>query len=983
MKFAFAVVIELNGTYSDNPALGLINNELRWITQDASNTTDTYYSGILDGNWISRFNKRMDLRRMGSPAATGGANLVIGNTFKEWKSFETLDINFQGLKCTIYDFDLDIAHGGTNANRGKVFTSVCAGPTYSKTNFNIPIRDAYEERNTNINTVVSENTELDANGESIVQGSSNGKIIPATFGVHEKAKLIRVANKSETVASTTETSPEGLSVFPVYAHVDFGFYVPLSNSVVTDITWLTDLVSEGVLYAKVIKGAAQGEIRLVTEITIQDIPLSGGVFKAGRVVIAEQFKTTLSDNTGVNEDYDAEEQSWVSFVTVYRNYRSDIWPGKDFLDESLNAVGNGPPIFDEDGGVFKEAGSFTLDAAGTDANEIGFNPAFFESNLDDVVGYEVIVPAEIERDLGTDSSKWAPLEFLTASGDAIWYSSAIAPTLDSESSNILGPLTDRLESTSYDLKFTTNDTNDFIDQYAIPFVFKFPELDSFEFDEVFLCLDIEVSGDPSEWRVVKYKMQSRGWIGPDENHYGTDFGSTLGADRKFFAIPDFWYTDADTDSFYPNKVTDTLVTGQENFKLNFTEISEINSVEEFGLILEFKADKENYFEIKLRQASLVFRKTANVKDEIYTPLDGRIWSEPNTPTGKTASESIDGPIDVFQHAKSLQNWSMEGAPTPANGWGKGYADPANVLINSTSNAVGSIVHDDLDIQGADSVSTARQLLEDNDGNTREITKSLCRGFWLAAWVNNQGEECLGQFTRKTSLALSQTITLNDIIPGSVGNIQEPDSRYMYSKPFVNYGKDGAGNFSGSIKITRTDENLTVNQDKIDAVSGDISWFAKIRLWNQGREVYLKYGSTNTPPRELTDLDWISDAPGAVWYLKQWFESMGVISVDGALDYTTAPRNYLSLSVPYTISRDWDLGTRFKVNFPSQTDGQDREAMVVSITPLLVGATPSKAVEVLLYDAQTAFNNTIFDSYASSTEWQDTYASGTQKDDYYG
>ena len=54
---------------------------------------------------------------------------------------------------------------------------------------------------------------------------------------------------------------------------------------------------------------------------------------------------------------------------------------------------------------------------------------------------------------------------------------------------------------------------------------------------------------------------------------------------------------------------------------------------------------------------------------------------------------------------------MEGAPTPANGWGKGYADPSNVLINSTPNAIGSIDHDDLDIQGSGSVSTARQLLE--------------------------------------------------------------------------------------------------------------------------------------------------------------------------------------------------------------------------------------------------------------------------------
>ncbi len=341
----------------------------------------------------------------------------------------------------------------------------------------------------------------------------------------------------------------------------------------------------------------------------------------------------------------------------------------------------------------------------------------------------------------------------------------------------------------------------------------------------------------------------------------------------------------------------------------------------------------------------------------------------------------------------LMNFGQEeGINAPVDGWGYNYAvndagtdiiGLSGLPINTVLEGVGSFYNSDL--TEWNSLLVNAQITDKTEADATRISENISKGFWLATWINARGEESVGQFTRKSSTTPTKLITLNEIVPNSLNGKRETDSRDIFSMPFLRYGKNALGGFDNSIEITLASSDLTIEADQAAAVKGanGLSDAEKAELWQRSRALYLKYGTLNTPPTELTDHKWITESSDALWYMREWFRNMGAIVENGIV--VLAPREYISFSVPYEEARTdsdgnmWDLGTHLLVNFPNETNGSNREIMITSIKYNLK-EVPTVSIEGLMYSEKTADNIIVVDTYTNTTEWDDQYNTGDPKED---
>ncbi len=208
MKLAFGIKITLLDEVISSPSIGLYNDStnsyFRWITQTATNTTDTWLSGILLRDWINSISKSVDVRRMGNVARISGGSINIGNELKFWKTIEDLGINLQGYRLEVIEIDLETAHSGTNANETLIYTGVCNQPEYNTGRYSIKFKNAFEERNSNLSKLIESNTETDPyTGDGLVTGDNQGKAIPVSFGSSTKKKFQSIANSIDNVRTFT------------------------------------------------------------------------------------------------------------------------------------------------------------------------------------------------------------------------------------------------------------------------------------------------------------------------------------------------------------------------------------------------------------------------------------------------------------------------------------------------------------------------------------------------------------------------------------------------------------------------------------------------------------------------------------------------------------------------------------------------------------------------------------------------------------
>lgn len=194
--------------------IGLYSNlYLRWSEIDLSSysPTNTWKSGILKPNFITRYGQKADFLHGGnttvvSNANAKGSNTVIYNSVATQLDaiFDTNNIRFNGLKAELYLFEISggalVSAGGTVKYRG-----VAGDPVWTETDFEIPLTSALLKRDANIATVINSDDYPYATSESI------GKIVPVTLGKFNPAfdsddntiwngygKFIRVENSTDT-----------------------------------------------------------------------------------------------------------------------------------------------------------------------------------------------------------------------------------------------------------------------------------------------------------------------------------------------------------------------------------------------------------------------------------------------------------------------------------------------------------------------------------------------------------------------------------------------------------------------------------------------------------------------------------------------------------------------------------------------------------------------------------------------------------------
>lgn len=272
-------------------------------------------------------------------------------------------------------------------------------------------------------------------------------------------------------------------------------------------------------------------------------------------------------------------------------------------------------------------------------------------------------------------------------------------------------------------------------------------------------------------------------------------------------------------------------------------------------------------------------------------IGGRIWASYGT--GRYSADAVvDEPIELIEYVKRRGNWAdNEGTP----------------LIKTSGN--GSF--DDSSLVELRLLTVARQVFNKEQQWTDALSKSICETFYLLSRIDEDGYECVEYLLKSGSP--SDTVTVADIIPGSLGTIKHPRPENVYLEPYINYAYDYASEkFTQSLRIEGIEDNITWDSTLTPGFQGNDGE----SLWYTQKQRYLKYGHFERIPQNLSDQYWIVDYDTALWKMQKMIQWMGLLG--------------FSFSVHYTQAREWYCGKQININFPIETNDIDIKSVIVGI-----------------------------------------------------
>jgi len=195
---------------------------------------------------------------------------------------------------------------------------------------------------------------------------------------------------------------------------------------------------------------------------------------------------------------------------------------------------------------------------------------------------------------------------------------------------------------------------------------------------------------------------------------------------------------------------------------------------------------------------------------------------------------------------------------------------------------------------------------------------------------------------------------------------------------VKYAKNNAnGQFQKVIQITHANA-AAYDSDYVIGLSGDaaeLMWTRANVLWDATRQI-------ESPPRDMTNLDWCVKDSDAVWYLDTWLSWMGAKSTDGTVaGVVFEPKKRLSFTVPYATGLAWFITKHLNVQFPHQTNDVVIECVIETMSKSLAKGSESVTVQVVLYGAETEIPLYIQDTFTAGTlldDWQDSMDTKAQE-----
>lgn len=404
------VTIDLGGSYTNAPELGMYNNQLRYSERQLVGVTEQYASGYI--NTISTISQTATFEYGGSSASASGITVSLCNVNQ--LKYKLLAINsnitLKNLKITIHEFvgtDID----GDYISKDLIFVGLIDEANFTDTDLLIKASSTKISRKANMMhflPVGDENIEI-----PITIGASN-----PTEGLFFKALRLNDTEEKITVEELAEYNnanyvepyvnyyPPDMDQFFVSAAINEGvggiptrvFRIKLGYMDSLAIPSATYFVNKWVY---VVAGAGQGEYAKIKYCTVK----ANGFVAEVEIELYEFLKTQWKGNaTGT-----ATNQTWVNIVKIDKSYRLDDFPCYGWFNANNQMISSQAELYiKDDNDVGKKLPDFGYDVNTTDANNCSLiiNPRLFSEDTDSMSSYE-FVPCRKYKYLDTlsDSTK--------------------------------------------------------------------------------------------------------------------------------------------------------------------------------------------------------------------------------------------------------------------------------------------------------------------------------------------------------------------------------------------------------------------------------------------------------------------------------------------------------------------------------------------------------------------------------------------------
>ncbi|MFA6153001.1 MAG: hypothetical protein WC716_16885, partial [Chitinophagaceae bacterium] len=881
----------------------------RWIQKyTAGITTDTWKDGMITKSGISNIVQAADYSRGGNTSMWEGCAVTIVNSISGtqfWKKISDAGISFNGLRAEIVEIDMDTAHAGTRANEMILRRGITENPSrWTETNYTIPVKDSNYKRKVNISTLI-DNDAVNGNYPN-ADDNANGKAIPVCFGLIEKAKFVRTSNLTHVLKNS-----EFINSFDsLFGDIEATIFPIVGNG-----TSKTDSTSDATLqytinicnryfkpfnesfmvgkFIQVVQGkGVVGASRKIASVT---------AWQAGdetiQLQLSEYFEETLMGNSLATKD----DQTWIKFINVESIYSGDVWPCIGFLDEKeiLTSEGkeelyaytdektasvadvNTITTIKEKPLSFIRLPTYAYKNIGTGTNNsLTIVAELFNGTFGDLDSYLILPVRNII--LPNECITGSNVDTLLSRGNGVFYNNFVIPsqafTFPSGSDILKWIDTDYNNTAGWELQCSSSITA----QVAFGIQFELPLFpNNFSFDSCYLLTKIEqnVTSGMAYNIYVRYGKFKIGSKLTDIVTLGAAPNSGV-SHSILDNIADFYFvenapTNKTNKNFYTTLNSSSLGDGiryytgiNNSFQLtSITNEDLYKSVRGMTIFVHttLGTESSNNVTCTIKKILIAFKKSISIKDAIYSNFKGRIFND--TWGGrKTSAELIEKPIEVFEHILRLQNWNDTGNyGTP----GLSYA--SNPQINTGTTEEGMFEYPTLNI--LKNYTASRQVINYDDANTDELLKSLCQQYFLANYQDNNGKECVA-LLGKIAITPDVSIDLSDILPGSIGQVEEDSSKNIFVQPYFQFNMDYAtGEYKNVIRITNVDQS-TFDASYVTGFSG----YEAEEIWNRCHALWDYFRVIEDPPSEVTDCPWIGTKLKPVLPVSTYIDAFGMPQV---------------------------------------------------------------------------------------------------------
>jgi len=817
------------------------------------------------------------------------------------------------------------------------------------------------KRNAQILTLIDTTAYPDAGEDRI------GKPIPATFGLLNNsnffAKALRVAD-SETVMEPNgtlylftgtnymiNTDILAESSFPVVGNdgdippirynIKIGslpaeggatnwFTVVPAAAVTTGSIDLTDYFDK--LYLKIIDGTGQDKSRKITSAIIADVAIDPSVLQ---VTVADYVEETLAGNAAAT----ASEQSWCQFVDIARQYALDTWPSYGFLnsltglpittglelyaysDSQKSLVNSVPQISWNTPYQFMRLPqyAYTEVAGGTAHNLIDIDVKLFNGSVDNMDSFlilPVVSPTLLDS---ADAGAWFDPSYKKIVNGH--YCNDTVPNYPNyflhDVVGSLSNIVDKNDTTQYGFYIQLLSSPPEPSKSVFIILFNFPALPvDFDFDSCYVLPAIEVR------MCNDCFIRWRRWVGSHDDSLTFTHPGAVDDNTGHWIIkgvPDFYLSNAPANHnrfFFVNQAGvdggDAIhhyTSGYANFELTGVTTDNYKSISRGALLMQQIFDTiagTADLPYSIYELSVAFRKTVNIKNDLYTPYMGRVFWNDWGSSRRVATDLISNLGDLYEHVCRLQNGSETGSVVQP---GKAYWPSA--LINTTS-------FDAADQAYLYDMTIGFQIFDEKLGWTEALKREIARAGFFIGYTNELGQESIATM-QSTVASITDTVTLAHVPEDEkIGDVKEPDVKNIYCEPYVRYQYNAATEkYNKIIRITNIQAAswTAAYTPGIDATNG-------LALWNKCKALYTKYQHLESPPAEMTDQYMFpSDIP-AIAFLGFWIDWMAKRRIDVPV--------YYAAECPGVV-RTWHVGRHIYLNLPHQTNGAAKECIIERIT----------------------------------------------------